>query len=394
MIFKPVFSIFLPANLKFVAVIKKKKDVLTEKAIPNSMAAMNQTATPPAKNKLAPTNYKLAVAQNPFLLRKTNSISTANPTGASPTGAGTQFFAPQRLYHLVKTCSTTSPIGAGNQPHRGKPHGDRPHRGKQPKADGQKLTILLLLIMFLTSSCIKHPQLLNFRNQSEFVPLQGHEIANQLRIKIQTDDVLFIMVRALEQETAEPFNLFGGEAMQMNQLAVNNPSLTGYLVDPNGNIDLPVLGRLNVANKTIEETKALIGDKLKPYLNDPVIMIRFLNFRFTVLGEVKAPRTINVPGERMTILEALGQAGDLTPYSNREKIMVIREQDGKREFGYINIHSPEVFQSPYFYLQQNDIVYVEPIKEATALVRDPIYEVLPIISSLLSIVSIVLIITR
>ncbi|MBK9012810.1 MAG: polysaccharide biosynthesis/export family protein [Saprospiraceae bacterium] len=248
--------------------------------------------------------------------------------------------------------------------------------------------------MFLTSSCIKHPQLLNFRNQSEFVPLQGHDIANQLRIKIQTDDVLFIMVRALDQETAEPFNLFGGATMQMNQLAVNNPSLTGYLVDPNGNIDLPVLGRLNVANKTIEETKDLIGDKLKPYLNDPVIMIRFLNFRFTVLGEVKSPRTISVPGERMTILEALGQAGDLTPYSNREKIMVIREQDGKREFGYINIHSPEVFQSPYFYLQQNDIVYVEPIKEATAVVRDPISEVLPIISGLLSIAAILIAFAR
>ena len=116
----------------------------------------------------------------------------------------------------------------------------------------------------------------------------------------------------------------------------------------------------------------------------------FLHFRFTVLGEVKAPRTISVPGDRMTILEALGQGGDLTPYSNRENIMVIREQDGKREFGYINIHSPQVFQSPYFYLQQNDIIYVEPIKEATAEVRDPISEVLPLVSGILSIAAILI----
>lgn len=252
-----------------------------------------------------------------------------------------------------------------------------------------------VVILLLANACVKHPQLLNFRNQSEFVPLQGHEIANQLRIKIQTDDVLFIMVRALDQETAEPFNLFGGTGMQMmQQMANNNPSLSGYLVDSEGNIDIPVLGRLNVRGKTVEETKVMIGEKLKPYLNDPVVLIRFLNFRFTVLGEVKAPRTISVPGERMTILEALGQAGDLTPYSNREKIMVIRENNGAREFGYINIHSPEVFKSPYFYLQQNDIVYVEPIPEAVATVRDPIQEVLPIVSGILSIIAVVVALAR
>ncbi len=251
------------------------------------------------------------------------------------------------------------------------------------------------LLLLLSSGCVKHTQLLYFRNQSEFVPLQGHEIHNQLRIKIQPDDVLFILVRALDQETAEPFNLFGGSNMQMmGQMGVQNPSLSGYLVDPLGNIDIPVLGRLSIAGLSIEEAKEMIAQKLKPYLNDPVIMIRFMNFRFTVLGEVKAPRTISVPGERITILEAIGQAGDLTPYSNRDKIMVIREQNGHREFGYVDIHSPEIFQSPYFYLQQNDIVYVEPIKEATAVVRDPIQETLPIISGILSIAAIIVAFAR
>jgi polysaccharide export outer membrane protein len=245
----------------------------------------------------------------------------------------------------------------------------------------------------LCSGCVKHTQLLYFRNQSEFVPLQNHAIENAVRIRIQTDDVLSITVRALDQETAEPFNLFTGQ-QQMGQLAMNNPSLMGYLVDPEGNIDFPVVGRINLAGQTVDEAKTMLIGKLEPYLKNPVVIIRFLNFRFTVLGEVKAPRTISVPGERMTILEAIGQAGDLTPYSNREKIMVIREQNGKRDFGYINIHSPEIFQSPYFYLQQNDIVYVEPIKEATAIVRDPIQETLPIISGLLSIVAVVVAFAR
>ncbi len=248
---------------------------------------------------------------------------------------------------------------------------------------------MLLMFLMLNIGCVKYPQLLYFRNQPEFVALENHEIENALRIKIQTDDVLYILVRALDQVTAEPFNLFESNRTTTN-LNQQNVSLTGYLVDPEGNIDFPVLGRLHVGGLSVDEAKALIAQKLDPFLKDPVILIRFMNFRCTVLGEVKAPKTISVPGERMTILEALGQAGDLTPYSNREKILVIREQDGNREFGYVNVQSPEVFQSPYFYLQQNDIVYVEPTKEVTAIVRDPIAETLPIISGILSITAVLI----
>ena len=250
--------------------------------------------------------------------------------------------------------------------------------------------ILLAAIFFVLIgsqlACVKHPQLLYFRNQSEFAALNNHKITNNIRIKIQPDDALFILVKSLDQETAEPFNLFSSANVA---LASNNPTLSGYLVDTEGNIDFPVLGRLKLEGRTIDEAKKYIIDKLKPYLLNPVVTIRFMNFRYTVLGEVGAPNTISVPGERITILEALGQAGDLTPYSNREKILVIREQSGKREFGYINIQSPEIFDSPYFYLQQNDIIYVEPIPAATATVRDPITEILPIVSGILSIAAII-----
>ncbi|MEO1263484.1 MAG: polysaccharide biosynthesis/export family protein [Bacteroidota bacterium] len=217
--------------------------------------------------------------------------------------------------------------------------------------------------------------------------MTDHEINNQIRIRIQPDDVLSILVRSLDQQVAEPFNLFESELLRFAG-AQNNSSLNGYLVDPQGFIDIPVLGSLEVGGKTINETKQMLIEKLKPYLTDPVIIIRFMNFRCTVLGEVGRPGQVTIQGERITILEALGQVGDLTPYSNREKILVIREQDGKREFGYVNIHSADIFQSPYFYLQQNDIVYVEPIPAAVATVRDPISEVLPIVSGLLSIVAV------
>lgn len=252
---------------------------------------------------------------------------------------------------------------------------------------------LLLVLCCFQFSCVKHTQLLNFRSESEFTPLQGHDISNQIRIKIQPDDVLFILVRSLDQETAEPFNLF--PSRNLNTLSNStNPSLQGYLVDPDGNIDFPVLGRLELGGRTIEEAKNFIVEKLNPYLKEPVVTIRFMNFRLTVLGEVKTPRTITIQGERITVLEALGQAGDLTPYSNRENILVLREQDGKREFGYINIKSPDVFKSPYFYLQQNDVVYVEPIKEATATVRDPISEALPVISGVVSLAALIVAILR
>lgn len=274
-----------------------------------------------------------------------------------------------------------------------KPQDPQTPRPSKPKTLRTSHWLLFLLLLSQTA-CVKYPQLLYFRNQEEFVQLQNHNITNEVQIKIQPDDALLIMFRALDQETAEPFNLFPSTILNNNANSSSNTTLQGYLVDTNGNIDIPVLGRVKVSDLTIEETKEMLITKLKPFLNDPVVLIRFLNFKCTVLGEVKSPRTINVPGERITILEALGQAGDLTPYSNREKIMVIREQDGKRDFGYINIHSPEVFQSPYFYLQQNDIVYVEPIKEATAIVRDPITESLPILSSILSIGAILVALLR
>lgn len=254
--------------------------------------------------------------------------------------------------------------------------------------------LILIVVIFTMSSCVKYPQLLYFRNQDEFVRLQDHNITNEVEVKVKPDDAIYVMVRALDQLTAEPFNLFPTQNTTNLGNSSSNTTLQGYLVDVNGNIDMPILGRVNVADKTIDQVKMILLEKLKPYLKEPVVIVRFLNFRFTVLGEVKSPRTISVPGERITILEALGQAGDLTPYSDRDHIMVIREEDGKRTFGYINIHSPDVFQSPYFYLQQNDIVYVEPIKAATAVVRDPLNKALPFISTAVSVLAFFIAITR
>jgi len=251
----------------------------------------------------------------------------------------------------------------------------------------------LFVFMFsasLFSSCVSHEQLLDFRKIDEFQPLVPHDIENLVRIHIQPDDVLFIQVHSMDPLSAAPFNIV--PTTGQTNVTAQNATLQGYLVDPGGYIDFPVLGKLKLAGLTTDEANGVIIQRLKPYLEAPVVSIRFLNFRVTVLGEVNGPSTFPIQGEKVTILEALGMAGDFTPYSNRDRVLVIREQNGKRDFGYLDLRSPDLFQSPYFYLQQNDVVYVEPIKAKTATVRDPIFEALPFVSTFLSIVTILVVI--
>lgn len=137
----------------------------------------------------------------------------------------------------------------------------------------------------------------------------------------------------------------------------------GYLVDEDGNIELQGLGRLHVAGLTRNEVKDTVASKLKDYLDNPYCTVRFLNFKFTVLGEVGHQGLFSIPGDRVNLLEALGMAGDMTIYGRRDDILVIREINGQRQFARLDITKPDVMASPYFYLQQNDVVYVEASKK-------------------------------
>lgn len=144
------------------------------------------------------------------------------------------------------------------------------------------------------------------------------------------------------------------------------PTTPGYLVDEQGNIEFQGLGRLHVAGLTRQQLRDTLDDKFKDYLTNPYYTIRFLNYRFTMLGEVTRGGIFNIPGDRINLLEALGLAGDMTFYGRRDNILVIREVNGKREFARLDITKPEVMASPYFYLQQNDVVYVEANKKKVA----------------------------
>lgn len=138
-----------------------------------------------------------------------------------------------------------------------------------------------------------------------------------------------------------------------------NPSMPGYLVDANGDIRFQSLGLLHVAGLTRSALEHLLKEKLNPYLKNPYCNIRFLNYKFTILGEVSKQGVYAIPNEKITVLEALGMAGDIGLYGEKDSILVIREANGKRSFGYLNVSKPEVMLSPYYYLQQNDVVIVK-----------------------------------
>ena len=180
-------------------------------------------------------------------------------------------------------------------------------------------------------------------------------------LTIRPDDILNIQVASRNPENIVAFQLIRenrGATRGEGALGVQE----GYRVDEEGNIYLPFLGKVIAAGKTIIELREAITNDLVEYIPDASVQVRFINFRVTVLGEVNQPNAYTIPNERLTILEAIGMAGDFTPYARRDAVLVIRERNEQREFARINTRDKNLFQSPYFYLSPNDLVYVEPLK--------------------------------
>jgi polysaccharide export outer membrane protein len=179
--------------------------------------------------------------------------------------------------------------------------------------------------------------------------------------RILTDDRLSITVSALDPNAVAIYNLpFVSFASPGSDQIYASPVLQSYLVNSQGNINFPVLGEIKLEGLTLTEAGNLIKNKLAEHVADPIVNIQFVNFRITVLGEVLRPGQFPVTNERVTILDALGLAGDMTAYGRRDNVLLTRNNNGKLEFARINLNSDEVFKSPYFYLQQNDVIYVEP----------------------------------
>lgn len=256
-----------------------------------------------------------------------------------------------------------------------------------------KILVIPFLFICLMSSCVSHKELVNFKDVN--LPLgRAERISNALELRIQPNDLLRIQVESISPAASAPFNQMGGSQNVGQMTGANLQLFTGYLVDQDGYVDLPIIGRIEAQGQTIESLQFLVRGKLKTYLKDPVVNVRFLNFKVTLLGEVNVPGVLTLPNSRVTLLEAIGAAGDMTDYADRTNIMIIREQNGSRSYQRVDLQTDEIFSSPYYYLQQNDLIYIEPIKARTATVADRGQRIVSYGTAVLSVIALIFTLTR
>ena len=224
----------------------------------------------------------------------------------------------------------------------------------------------LLLLPFLLTACQSYKKVPYFQNV-EVV----NEVEQQEKLydaKIMPKDLLTIVVSCTNPELAIPFNLTvasnAGIAVSTSSYVTTQPVLQPYLVDNEGNINFPVLGELKLGGLTKSEAEQLIIDKLKPYMKEtPIVTVRMVNYKISVIGEVTRPGTFTISNEKVNLLEALAMAGDMTVYGLRDNVKLIREDaNGKQQIVTLDLNKAETILSPYYWLQQNDIVYVTPNK--------------------------------
>ena len=213
-----------------------------------------------------------------------------------------------------------------------------------------KIILAALLLQFV-ASCVSRKEIVYFQNLPE-------EIAQldsvQSNFKIKPNDILSITVTAYDPSAVQPFNLVlqsRGGILAENQ---------GYLTSADGYINFPVLGKIKAAGFSRAELGEQLTEKISEYILDPIVTINVLNFKVSILGGVTRPGTFSVQGERLTLPEAISLAGDISVYGRTDRVLVLRENDGKKDYAYLDMRDAKIMESEYFYLQQNDLIYVEP----------------------------------
>lgn len=224
----------------------------------------------------------------------------------------------------------------------------------------QKL-FYLSMICWGFPSCINTKKAIYFRDQADGTIRSTNVLPQTV---IQNNDILGIQVSSLNQDASSAFNVANREDVAATTLSGTRNEAGGYLVSKDGYITFPILGNIKAAGLTKDQLTDTLTHMLndRKLLIDPIVSIRMMNFKVTVLGEVGKPSVIPVPSEKISLLEALGMAGDITINGRRDNVLVIREEPGRRVIKRLDLNSSELFTSPYYYLQSNDIVYVEPNK--------------------------------
>ncbi|WP_026632560.1 polysaccharide biosynthesis/export family protein [Dyadobacter alkalitolerans] len=222
---------------------------------------------------------------------------------------------------------------------------------------------ILITTITGTTSCVSPKSIVYF--QGDTTAFSSQEINQKYIPIIQSSDILAIIVGSLNAEANEVFNTPNTfTTASTNYSNVGGPRVQpiGYLVDVDGYIEVPLVGKLKVSGMRTNDAADTIRTRLLNYLKEPSVIVRNLNFKVSVLGEVKSPAVYVIPDEKITLPEVLSLAGDLTIYGNRSTVMIIREENNERSYARIDLTSRDIFNSPYYYLHKNDVVYVEPVK--------------------------------
>lgn len=248
------------------------------------------------------------------------------------------------------------------------------------------------------SSCGSSKDVPYFQNINEVTYNNPNELYDA---KIMPKDILTITVSTTDPKAATPFNLTISEPLSITgRVNTSGGTLQTYLVDNNGDIVYPVIGTLHVKGMTVRECEALIKQKIMPYLSateNPVVTVKMSNFKVSVFGEVARPNTFTVSTGKINVLEALAQAGDMTIYGKRDNVTIIREDaEGKKTYHQMDLRDANIINDPYFYLQQNDVVYVEPntVKTRNAAIGTSTTLTFSAVSVLISLSSLIVNIAR
>lgn len=241
-----------------------------------------------------------------------------------------------------------------------------PFRKTGPKLWLNLWLVILFILPILLFSCKTQKQVQYLQGPFDTAALSQINIPEPI---IQKGDLIGITAYSDNPELTMIYNQqmntsFGstsvqGGSSQLQSSTSNSQNMPGYLVDQAGNIQFQSLGMLHVEGLTKLQLSALLQDKLSKYLKNPYFNIRFINYKFTILGEVNKQGVYSVPGEKINILEALGMAGDITLYGLKDSLIVVREKNGKRSIGTVDVSRSDVFSSPFFYLEQNDVIIVK-----------------------------------
>lgn len=221
-----------------------------------------------------------------------------------------------------------------------------------------KKFLLIVIGLLILSSCSTRKEIVYFQDIER---IQSFDSLRKFEPRIEINDVLSINVSSMNDEVVEPFRMdTGGQSGNRGGgSGGSNAAMYGYLVDTEGNIQFPVLGEINVINQTRGQLEDYLTRRLREYVTDAVVRVRIINFKITVLGETGSS-VIDVPDERISVPQAIAMSGDITYDGKRDNILVIRDHNGKLTYGRVDLTSAEIFKNPYYYLKQNDIVYIEP----------------------------------